>query len=683
MIKKFLFILFLIFFCVVFSSSAETDTFFSAFDDAIKAIKDPIDETWEQSYDEVMETAGTLEEYTCESADNKISCEKTDSTGSCRIEFDFIDGSLAAIDAYLSNDKLSNYDISSNTEKITYPGYYSENDRVFFADFRVDDSIIEKLTGKTLEDAAKENIVDVSLGERILPGEDTAWSEYFFEFPENTFAQAGYRNVSEIIPEFQLRILAASWKYLVQNRTRYGRRDYYATGIIYEKVTENTNGSYTVTGYYDSKGEPAIHPEYGYVKSINYYGEDIAAAAGLPVSHPDKLTVYYDLNDHAVNNSSGYAYRTEEISEDGNTGTFRFFDTEMKPVPGPQGYAAYTLETIKKDELSNEKTIIYKYYDADMDPFTMEEGYAGKSVTSAPPLSHTVTTRYFDAEGKPVMISGGYASEVHYSDKLSATESYSYYGIDGEPVLTDNGYASYGHEPDTKRQVMIYYYRGVNGEPVIGPEGYAVREENRFGKGDPVTEVRFLDTDGNLVPGKDGYAYADRTKSEGESVLCFYDAEGNRTIGLDINASKIHTVYDPSGKAEREEYFGVNDEPVLNKLGYFAIEFFKEEDGKSEVVRYLDTENNPVLNEYGYAYSVKTFADNESMLCYYDPEGHRVVNRETNVSAVHFFYSPSGKQERIEYLNVNDELIPPDKLDFWLLYREYVLNNGVIYSNWD
>lgn len=534
-----------------------------------------------------------------------------------------------------------------------------------------------------MKDADKENIVDVSLEERILPGEDTAWSEYFFEFPENTFAQAGYRNVSEINPEFQLRILLASWKYLVQNHTRYGRRDYYAAGIIYEKVTKNTNGSYTVTGYYDSKGEPAIHPEYGYVKRIEYYGENIAAAAGLPVSHPDKLTVYYDLNDNAVNNSSGYAYRTEEISEDGNTGTFRFFDAEMKPVPGPQGYAAYTLEKIKKDDFSNEKTNIYKYYDADMDPFTLEEGYAGKSVTSAPNMSPFVTTRYFDAEGKPVMISGGYASEVHYNDRLNATESYSYYGIDGESVLTDNGYASYGNEPDTKRQVMIYYYRGVNGEPVIGPEGYAVREENRFGKGAPVMEVRFLGADGNLVPGKDGYAYADRTKSEGESILCFYDTEGNRTVGPDINASKIRTVYGPSGKAEREEYFGVNDEPVLNKSGYFAIEILADEDGKTREVRYLDTENNPVSNTNGYAYSVKTATDKEAMLCYYDPEGRRVVNHETNVSAVHFFYSPSGKQERIEYLDVNDELVSADKLDFRLLYREYVLNNGVIYPNWD
>ncbi len=682
--KKSLFILFVILFAAVSASSAETGAFPAVFDDALKAVKDPVDLTWEQTIEEVRAAADTLEGYTCGAADEKITCEKTDPEGSCRIEFDFANGKLAAIDTYLSNSELSNYDISSNAEDYDVPMYmrylwYSENDRRFFTDFEVDDSIIEKLTGKPWRDAQAEYLIDVSRYEKILPGNDTTWSEYFFSLSENTFVQSGYQDVSENDPRFQLRILLSSWKYLVLNQSPIAYRKFSGSGVIYEKEISNEKDSCIAVSYYNSKGEPVIHPEYGYAKEIKYYGGDISVE-GLPVPHPDRLTVYLDLENNAVMNSSGYAYCTEEISEDGNTSTVRFFDSEMKPTAHESGYSAYTLETIGDAMTSSRTTKIYKYYDINMDPFIMEEGYAGYSVTSGAPGMSSVTTEYFDAEGKPVLIAGGYAADVYYKYSPGLTEYHSYYGVDGEPVLTDNGYASFGHEPAGEGRGVIYYYRGVNGEPVIGPEGYAVKEVV-YGSEDPQPRERFLDADGNLTLCNDGYAYMTETETEEGSIERYYDTEGNRAVNRSVNASAIHTIYDPSGEVVRKEYLGVNDEPVLSTSGYAVKEVITDEGERS--VRYLDTENKPVLNKEGYAYSVEEFGDNESVLRYYDPEGSRVSNQFTNVSAVHFFYGPSGKKVRIDCLDTDDKLIPPDKLDHMRIYYEYGLESGITYTNWE
>lgn len=683
--KSLYFILFIILLTVVSGVTAETDTFYSVFDDVVKIIKDPIDETWKQSFDEIMAKTNTLAEYTCSTAAEKIICEKEDQTDSSRIEFDFFDDTLAAIDTYLSNSELRDYEFSTDNkaEEDIFFGRYPERDSSFFSEFRVDDSIIEKLTGKTWKDAQDANIIDMKAYEIISREEDTTWSEYFFEFPENTYLQAGYQKNSENNSNLQLRILLASWKCLIRSHSPFASssRDFYDTGIIYEKETVNKNKSYTITSYYNAKGEPVVHPEYGFAKKIEYAGDN-TYAEGLPVSHPDKLTIYRDLEDHPVTGSSGYAYKTEELSEDGNISTNRFFDADMKPFTFEDGYAAYTLETIGNIRYDFNITKIYKYYDVDMNPVTLEKGYAGYSVTRSVDGGN-VTTRYFDVEGNPVMISGGYAVKIDKNFQPSGYERHEYYGTDEEPVLTDNGYASYGHEFDNEQRCLVYYYRGMNDESVIGPEGYAFKEVIRSNMADQYINVRFFDADRNFVLCEDGYAYSEVTNTDDGSVTRFYDTAGNRAVDRTTNASAIYTTYAPSGKTESVKYFSTNDEPVLNTLGYSVVEIIKDADGQSEEIRYLDTENRPVLNTGGFAYSIKTFTDGETLLCYYDVDGNRVINSATNVSAVHTFYTPSGKMDRIEYFGTDDEPISPENLDFMELYYEYAQNSGIIYPNWE
>ena len=678
--------LFTILLLVVSAASAESDTFYSALDEVVKVVKDPIDATWEQTYNEVMINTKTFEEYTCTEALDKIICEKEDPTASSRIEFDFLDDKLAAIDTYLSNSELRNYEFSSKEkaqEEVFFYGYPETDNSSFFSEFRVDDSVIEKLTGKTWEDAYEEKAIDYSTYVRILREEDTTWSKYFFKFPENTYLQAGYLTNSESNQENQLRILLSSWKYLIRSHSPFASasRDFYDTGIIYEKETVNEKESYTVTGYYNAKGEPVVHPKYGYAKKIEYLG-DKTFVEGIPVSHPDKLTIYRDLEDNAVNNSSGYAYETEELSDDGNLNTIRYFDSDMKPVTVEAGYAAFTLETIGDRMRDAKITKVYKYYDADMNPVTLEKGYAGYSVTNTVGGGNS-TTRYFDTEGNPVMISGGYAVSVVIKILPGGNEHYAYYGTDGEPVLNDDGYASYGFEVDGERGCIVYYYRGVNDEPVIGPGGYAYKESFIRAKGDNYIFERFLDADSNLISGPDGYAYSEVTNTDEESVKRFYDAEGNPAVDRVTNASAIYTAYDPSGETESVKYFGINNEPVLNISGYSIVEIINDRDGQSEEIRYLDTENRPVLNTGGFAYSVKTFTDGETMLRYYDPDGNRVMNSDMNVSAVHTYYDPFGKKMRIEYFDTNDELISPENLDFMKLFNEYGKETGIIYPNWE
>lgn len=683
--KKILLSLFAILLAVASGVSAESDTFYSAFDDAVKVVKDPIDESWEQSYNDIMTKTNTLEEYTCTAGSDKIICEKEKSNAGSRIAFVFLDDKLAAIDTYLSNSDLRNYEFSSKEkdEKGVLFDRYPERDSSFFSEFRVDDSIIAILTGKTWNDAYDENIINYSTYSKIQREETTTWSEHFFEFPENTYLQAGYQINSETNQEIQLRILLSSWKYLIHSHSPFASasRDFYETGIVYEKETVNEKESCTVTGYYNAKGEPVVHPEYGYAKKIKYYG-DKTFVEGLPVSHPDKLTIYRDLEDNAVINSSGYAYETEELSEDGNISTNRFFDAEMKPVTLEEGFAAFTLETIGDRMHDAEITKVYKYFDADMNPVTLEKGYAGYSVTNTVGGGNS-TTRYFDTEGNPVMISGGYAVSIVKKILPVGAEYHAYYGTDGNPVLTDDGYASYGHEIDEEQGCIVYYYRGVNDEPVIGPEGYAYRERFVRAKGDHYLFERYLDADRNLISGPDGYAYSEVTRTEEESVTRFYDAAGAPAVDRITNASAIYTAYDPSGNAETVKYFGVNDEPVLNSSGYSVMDIVSSADGQSEQVRYLDTENRLIIHNGGFAYSEETSTDGETLLCYYDPDGNRVTNSAMNVSAVHTYYSPSGNKIRIEYLDMSDELIPPENLDFMKLFNQYGRETGIIYPNWE
>ena len=248
------------------------------------------------------------------------------------------------------------------------------------------------------------------------------------------------------------------------------------------------------------------------------------------------------------------------------------------------------------------------------------------------------------------------------------------------------------------------------GQKTIDPEaGYAGKTnvyehlidiEGRF---EEILEM-YLDPDGNLISGPNGYAKmtTDYVLHEDGPVcrymydpgapvndICaftrrYFDANeepvfvrngdisfryfsgsgwiGNSGMYIEnggfASASILYT-RDDSQFMQKTSYFDTDGQPLLYGDVYASFESIIILADHTWIQRYLGTDGELIETPWGYSCSVQSYTedDKESFIRYYDAQNQPTTDAQLGVHAIHYFYGPGYRQvPRTDYLDVNDNL---------------------------
>lgn len=257
-----------------------------------------------------------------------------------------------------------------------------------------------------------------------------------------------------------------------------------------------------------------------------------------------------------------------------------------------------------------------------------------------------------------------------------------YVDNDGNIVVpVDKGYATVKYTYGAFRVTVKEEYLDENGELVNGVDGYAfIKRKYRDRK---LLEAGYYDVNGNLVTGPDGYArqelqyggnhlistwcydpegnpagthrileYKKHNKAFLVTSDSWYDTEGQLARGPNGYA-KVKRTYDTYGKVIIDSYYDENDQPMMVELlGYARV---KNIYLSNHLVRteYYDTKQKPVRSATGIAV-IKYQIENKMTVseAYYDTDGVTLVNNPEGYARID--YANDGKQMISEKLFTAD-----------------------------
>jgi len=182
-----------------------------------------------------------------------------------------------------------------------------------------------------------------------------------------------------------------------------------------------------------------------------------------------------------------------------------------------------------------------------------------------------VRVAYFGLRDEPVidLSVGRHATKMTYDERGNRIAS-EYYGVDGQRCLTKDAYAKETAEYDQRGNEVRVAYFGLRDEPVIDQSvGRHMVKESYDERGNRIA-LEFYGVDGQRCLTKDGYA----------KLTIEYDERGNKlkvaSFGLRdepvISQSGGHHAvknsYDERGNRIAREFYGVDGQRCLTKVGY-------------------------------------------------------------------------------------------------------------------
>ena len=219
--------------------------------------------------------------------------------------------------------------------------------------------------------------------------------------------------------------------------------------------------------------------------------------------------------------------------------------------------------------------------------FASDKGYA--TVLKTIEDGRVLIERYYDERENLVILPAGYAQvERKYENGLNTLIIYE--DAEGHPVVIKNGYDSIHRSYDSLRRAETDTY-WIGEVQVKRKQGYW--QYLRVYEGEKISEIRYLDSNGNLVKNTSGYALIRRSYDGGATIDLYYDAGFNpvpSTIGQ--YGKKVETV----GDSQITTYLGADREPANTTKGYATI----EKAGAKTL--YYDADGNPVTigkNQFG------------------------------------------------------------------------------------
>ena len=244
----------------------------------------------EQTHDEVMEAAGTLEGYTCRDEEETIVCEKEHWSGSYWFTFIFADGKLDAIDVLFTSDVLKSLNYTEETNNNIYQ--------------------TEDLSRRlTYTEFGSYTDAPGTFSGRVFPTSETVISPVYdwnkaecIVYDDSVLIQTGFRPISETNPTFKLEVILASWRFFSKLDFPPADKSHYYTsksGNKYYRVESvDAEGRWGMT-YISENGEKTIVPELGYA---SYRQVDSESADGRVIT-----LYFYDLDNNPVTGLSSNA----------------------------------------------------------------------------------------------------------------------------------------------------------------------------------------------------------------------------------------------------------------------------------------------------------------------------------------------------------------------------------------
>ena len=230
-----------------------------------------------------------------------------------------------------------------------------------------------------------------------------------------------------------------------------------------------------------------------------------------------------------------------------------------------------------------------------------------------------------------------------------------YVDNDGNIVVpVDKGYATVKYTYGAFRVTVKEEYLDENGELVNGVDGYAfIKRKYRDRK---LLEAGYYDVNGNLVTGPDGYARQE-LQYEGNHLISTwnYDPEGNPVGTHRILEYKKHdkaflvtsdTWYDtegqlahgPNGYARVEYEYNARNKTRVAYISPDGSPFFYKKDGYATMVSeynydkilstyYYGSDNELIAGKAGYAYVIYTYTNDYKTEMYYNADGTPYFNK--------------------------------------------------------
>ena len=218
-------------------------------------------------------------------------------------------------------------------------------------------------------------------------------------------------------------------------------------------------------------------------------------------------------------------------------------------------------------------------------------------------------------------------------------------------VIDDNGVAGMQYEYEEGGRLTDITYLSITGEPCNNKNGissiiYAYKDGY-------LSRKEYMNLDGELVYGENGYAKKQIAWKENERISTYFDPKGKPVLCNQWYAKAIEK-FDDKGCCRSISYYGVDDEAVYCNGKYHKIERTYDNLGQIKTEAYYGVEDNLVLSRKGYAKEELEY-DSYGNLCLrstYDTDGQLMLM--SNCAATEKrVYNKEGYLEKTSFFDVN------------------------------
>ena len=179
-----------------------------------------------------------------------------------------------------------------------------------------------------------------------------------------------------------------------------------------------------------------------------------------------------------------------------------------------------------------------------------------------------------------------------------------------------------------------------------------------YGNSSYPIKISYIDKDGKLVNGGDGYAFEAVSYDKYFNVVKISKFGSDGKLTTDI--PEIRYTYDTNGFKTSESYYDANLDPLLVREGYFCIKFTNDANGRMIGSSYYNVKDEKTACLSGYAELSRKLNENGQLLfeTYYDVNGNSTANY--NIYARKITYE-NGFVHKIENLDQNGNLTLNDE----------------------
>jgi hypothetical protein len=270
----------------------------------------------------------------------------------------------------------------------------------------------------------------------------------------------------------------------------------------------------------------------------------------------------------------------------------------------------------------------------------------------------------YDIEGHPVLNENMWARRTACSDAYGNISRYYYYGTDGRLCNNYDEYAVVNYTHNNEGYVVRESYYGTDGKPCVAYYGFSICVM-QYGKRGYTIAGKYYDENGR--PCKCSSEYEQFTmKYDGRSnvtEICNFDEYGNPCMDVDGEYWRLVMKYDDRNNVVREEYYGVDNKPLVNSDGYAGC--VMEYDNRDRIVECRFYNEDWKLENKLRGYAKMTYKydarGNCVNLSHYDGEGRLCRPEKEGFATRLAEYDDQGNRIKTEFFGVDGNYCACDR----------------------